>query len=148
MYRKIRRCTQQGASNKFTRLIVNQQQQEQIITEPEEVFQHLICRNRKHFSQAEGTPFTQPPLSTISTLTQLRQLPQISTNEAVQQIIEYLLMTPNLPSIDAIIDTQTLQQLYTVWNEYTTTSPSGIHLGHEKSILPVSYTHLTLPTIA
>ena len=32
------------------------------IVVPEEIEQLLIRRNQQHFSQAEGTPFTQPPL--------------------------------------------------------------------------------------
>lgn len=33
------------------------------ITEPSAVEQYLLLRNRQHFGQAEGTPFTIPPLS-------------------------------------------------------------------------------------
>ena len=35
----------------------------QLIDIPSEVLTHLQARNRQHFSQAQGTPFTVPPLS-------------------------------------------------------------------------------------
>ena len=35
----------------------------QMVDVPSEVLAHLQKRNRKHFSQAQGTPFTVPPLS-------------------------------------------------------------------------------------
>jgi hypothetical protein len=34
-----------------------------VIDVPSEILHHLIQRNRKHFGQAQGTPFPVPPLS-------------------------------------------------------------------------------------
>ena len=56
MYRKIRRITKRIKNNGFTHLIVTQQEQRQIITEPQDMFHHLIARNLRHFGQDNGTP--------------------------------------------------------------------------------------------
>ena len=61
MYRHIRRLTTNCEAKCFTHLIVTIQDHDHMIQEPEEIFQHLIHQNTKHFSQANGTPFTIPP---------------------------------------------------------------------------------------
>ena len=35
------------------------------VTEASEIEDHLLCRNRQHFSQAKDTPFAQPPLKQV-----------------------------------------------------------------------------------
>jgi len=50
-------------------------------------------------------------------------------------MLEYVIETPALPSVQHHINVEDLISLYQVWNESTSTSPSGLHLGHEKSLL-------------
>ena len=95
-------------------------------------------RNQQHFGQAQGTPFSTAPLKDIKTLDQLQQLsPQEVNSEAVCEIIQYLRQTPALPIINTTITSTDLYQMYSVWSENTTTSPSGLHLGHDKC--PIKY---------
>jgi hypothetical protein len=36
-----------------------------MITEPDDMVNRILQRNKRHFSQAMGTPFTQAPLTTL-----------------------------------------------------------------------------------
>jgi len=68
-------------------------------------------------------------------------------SEASWAIIQYLQDHPILPQIDVNVSMSAIQNLYKVWNENTTTSPSGIHLGHDKC--PLKYADTTQqPTLA
>ena len=97
---------------------------------------HLILRNQRHFGQAQGTPFSTVPLKDITTLEQLQQLSiQEVNSEAACEIIQYLRQTPALPIINTTITSNDLYQIYSVWIENTTTSPSGLHLGHDKCLI-------------
>jgi len=135
MYRRIRRLTTNGDAKRFTHLIVTTQDHDNMIQEPEEIFQHLIHRNTKHFSQANGTPFTITPWQHITTMSQLNQadIPQ-PLSEAQGHLIQTLLHQPQLPPTNSTITKDDLISLYQKWREATSTSPSGIHLGHDKSV--------------
>ena len=113
----------------------------EVITNPDTMINQLIHRNQQHFGQAQGTPFTISPLDKVLTLDHLRELPTeevASTSEAVQEIIKYLTTVPPQPLINTIFTANDLYQIYSCWNEQTTTSPSGLHLGHDKC--PIKYT--------
>ena len=114
---------------------------------PTEVLDLLQSRNRMHFGQAHGTPFTVPPLSThlgfdgdSSYGNQiLNGTYDCSTlNPNVQLLIRYLQRIHNI--IDSSNDTIMIaadeyRDKLKVWSEATTTSPSGIHLGHFKTLI-------------
>jgi len=141
MYRKIRTITKNKSTRHFSHLIVPHNNQETVITTPTDIFQHLITRNADHFSQAQGTMFSLPPLNRCTSLPQLFQhLDNPHISEASRAIIRQLHDSPSLPKIETYISTDSLKELYRVWNESTATSPSGIHLGHDKCILPGSDT--------
>lgn len=105
----------------------------------------LLVRNKKHFSQAKGTPFTIPPLleaynyaATGATNTEILQMlichPDINpTTRLVLQEIS----TTNLPTLEVKpLTPETLRKLYRKWNPRTTTSPSGWHLEHYFMMFP------------
>ena len=139
MYRKIRRLTAKGGSKRFTHLILPVQDREILINDPQDIFHHLIARNCQHFGQAEGSPFTQPPLTSIKDIAQINPfLDNHHVKPAVRSILEQLKNRPKLPPILPHINAFDLQQLYKIWNESTTTSPSGLHLGHDKGPLQYS----------
>ncbi|KAI2502879.1 hypothetical protein MHU86_11548 [Fragilaria crotonensis] len=118
---------------------------------PTEIVRLLQERNRKHFGQAKGTPFTVPPLlddlgfrgdrplsQRILEGTyehQPGEVDQVSENvrlllqhfEQVQEMAE----APSFPTISMDEFTSKLR----VWSESTTTSPSGMHLGHYKALI-------------
>ena len=121
------------------------------VTEPADVEEHLLRRNRQHFSQAQHTPFASEPLKTIFNWQ--------GTSPATDDVL-----TGNFPSYEATNDgtlyditstaTKILQscqrrlaeippgldpfemkRAYRAWRESTSTSPSGRHLGHYHALL-------------
>lgn len=105
----------------------------------------LTQRNRRHFSQADGTPFTAPllietfgPYGTSANVTQLlsgnNPVDPNSVTEATQTILQHIPLGP-VPPIDTHIYVDELMQSYRRWRESTSTSPSGDHLGHDHAIL-------------
>ena len=98
-------------------------------------------RNRAHFSQADGTPFTAYPIVTtygpngINTATkQLLQgnitIPEDELSEATKTLLHNLPL-PNVPPIDNTLYTTEVMASFRGWNEKTSTSPRGDHLGHD-----------------
>ena len=148
MYRKIRHITKKKSERHFSHLIVTRQGQDEVITNTTDMFHHIIQRNTRHFSQAQGTPFSVPPLNKCTTLEAIEQYKQDHTiSEACHVILQYIQNLPSLPTIDTHISQEDLMSLYKVWNENTSTSPSGIHLGHDKC--PLQYeTETDQPSLA
>ena len=118
----------------------------QVIDVPSEVVAHLQKRNRTHFGQAHGTPFTVPPLSDQLGFTgdsiAATQIPEgrydsSPLSESVQLLIKHLKYTHEIeqdtcrPTIN---DADFCGKLK-VWRESTSTSPSGLHLGHYKVLI-------------
>jgi exonuclease III len=113
---------------------------------PDKILDHLIKRNQYHFGQAHGTPFTIPPLSdqlgfTANTaashdiLTGQFDSQQLDSN--VQLLISHLRQVQEMehePARPTITDEEYVAKLQ-IWSENTTTSPSGLHLGHYKALI-------------
>ena len=119
----------------------------QIIDIPTEIVEHLQKRNRQHFGQAHGTPFTVPPLSRALEFTGEGQGANeilsgtweqpAELSESVRLLLQHIQITEDMANIlctDTISDEEFVGKLK-VWKETTTTSPSGVHLGHYKSLI-------------
>ena len=117
-----------------------------MIDVPTEIVEQLQRRNRKHFGQAHGTPFTVPPLSTGLGYTGDGQLSELILNgtaafpELSQDIQLLLKHMQRAAEIEAETCYPTISEKdfigkLKVWKESTTTSPSGVHLGHYKSLI-------------
>ena len=118
----------------------------QIIDVPTEIVRHLKDRNHLHFGQAHGTPFTIPPLSedlgfsgdgpgTASILNGTYDTTTFS--KPVQILLNHLKYVHNTDSEfcrPTISDAEFCAKLKT-WRESTSTSPSGMHLGHYKVLV-------------
>ena len=112
---------------------------------PEEITQYLLERNQLHFGQAAGTPFTIPPLNVLvdfcaSTTTSELILRGNYTNPELGDLTDLLLkhLSSKTP-IDLLppqISEADMQKKFSIWKESTSTSPSGRHLGHYRSLLP------------
>ena len=105
---------------------------------PEEIEKLVLERNQRHFGQAEGTPFTQNPLSMdVKYNGSGLQAEAIlegtydttSLEEPTAKFIQHL-QRKTVQTLDNNITTEDITGKLKTWPERTTTSPSGIHLGH------------------
>ena len=113
---------------------------------PTEIVEHLQNRNCQHFGQAHRTPFTVPPLSDtlgyrgdgIGTEQLLSGTYDLTAYEPhVQLLLAHLHRVEaiaKLPTRAAISEQEFVSKLK-IWSEKTTTSPSGLHLGHYKAMI-------------
>lgn len=108
------------------------------IYDPKLIEQHLLARNKAHFSQAQGTPFTIPPLNKIGHAAESEEAEQILRGEIPESFLdadEYALEIlreigkSTLPQMPIQFDTETIKQGFRKWKETTSTSPSNNHLG-------------------
>jgi hypothetical protein len=116
------------------------------VTNPDEIDHFIRMRNRGHFGQAKGTPFTELPLSesinwaadTSTAEDILRghsQLDDIQSIPQCQALLDACQAASQLDSLPAYITPDEFKGKLKVWREMTTTSPSGRHLGRYKSLL-------------
>ena len=151
MYQKLRNI-QGSQKSSITRLLVPEDPtaNPKTCTEwrsvdlPNEIATHLRNRNRKHFGQAHGTPPTIPPLSEhIDWAASTAEAELILTGDydatELDTISQLLVrhMKAKTP-LDIITNHITLKDWIgklQVWKESTSTSPSGLHLGHHKALV-------------
>jgi exonuclease III len=105
---------------------------------PAEIETMLLDRNRRHFGQAQGTPLTCPPISMevqyngegIQAETILEGNYDTTSLEAPTALFINHLQRKSLHTLGNDITTKEVIGKLQTWPEKTTTSPSGIHLGH------------------
>jgi hypothetical protein len=106
----------------------------------------IITRNKRHFAQAQGTPFTQPPFQHLHSDNGFNVYKDANNNNIVlpttvsvetATVLEILReradnpMTKWSPKLD--FDDFISALLH--WKETTSTSPSGRHLGQYKALV-------------
>jgi hypothetical protein len=106
----------------------------------------LQLRNHAQFGQAQGSPFTVAPLvdqlgfcgdgsSSEDILTGKYDTTGLNDNVAI--LIRHLQQTADMAALNS--NTTIIEQEYVgklrVWNKSTSTSPSGLHLGHYKVVI-------------
>jgi hypothetical protein len=117
-----------------------------IITDPTEIRHALTCGNRLHFGQAHGTFPIIPTFSesvdwAASTLYAEAvlegHLPFENENldDASTAFLHQVKVSTALNSISSVVAAKEWLGKMTVWRESTTTSPSGMHLGHHKRLI-------------
>ena len=113
---------------------------------PSEVLALIQQRNRDHFGQAHGTPFTIPPLSEHLGFTGYSEYGQqmldgtydtTELDENVQLFIQHLehIHERELDETRSSVSAAEFRGKLKVWSESTSTSPSGMHLGHYKALI-------------
>jgi hypothetical protein len=111
---------------------------------PSDVLYYLRLRNRLHFGQAQGTPFTKPPLSELidwqastkySDMILEGDYDTEEIDDIQQLMLEHCQKLTELDSIDGHITTDQFESRLKVWREATTTSPSGVDLSHYKALV-------------
>ena len=113
---------------------------------PTEIVNHLQARNQKHFGQAHGTPFTVSPLldhmgyrgegpGTARILDGTFDYSDYDSNvQLLLQHLQHVEEIVRMPATPTITEQEYTSKLK-VWSESTTTSPSGMHLGHYKTLI-------------
>ncbi|KAI2506424.1 hypothetical protein MHU86_8050 [Fragilaria crotonensis] len=113
---------------------------------PSEIVRLLQERNRRHFGQAHGTPFTIPPLAELLGYTGIGEAQQqflhgtfdvTGYDESVKLLIRHLQYSHEWSRdlIRPTISDDDFCEKLRLWSESTTTSPSGMHLGHYKALI-------------
>jgi hypothetical protein len=107
---------------------------------PGSIVYYLLLRNFKHFGQAQGTPFTEPPFSTqidweaSSCQAELILNGDYDSSEIedlTKLLINHCRNVIPLDKLLAIITEAEFISRFKTQNERTSTSsPSGLHLGH------------------
>jgi hypothetical protein len=116
------------------------------LSDPTRIEEALIERNIAHFGQAHMSPFASSPLATElgfegtndASINLLKgKLPtSFSTcDDTTQLILEKFMLPPTIPPLDSNITFCEFKNALKKWDEHTTTSPSGRHLGHYRVLL-------------
>jgi hypothetical protein len=121
------------------------------VTEPIDIEEQLLRRNRQHFSQARKTPFATEPLKSIfnwqgtSPATDNVLKGCYPSHEATNDGTIYDITSTStkilqscqrrLADIPPGLDPTEMKRAYRAWRESTSTSPSGRHLGHYHALL-------------
>ena len=114
------------------------------VDNPEDITRYLLARNQKHFGQADGTPFTVSPLNiaidfrtsteTCDTILEGKYT-NTELDDLTSLVIKHLEKKTPLNKLPNTISEENIFKKFALWPEKTTTSPSGRHLGHYKSLL-------------
>jgi hypothetical protein len=117
----------------------------EVIDTRAELEARILARNKRHFAQAQGTPFTEEPLRSMTADNALDLLdphgdPIVlppgtfrETSTVLDIIREAFESRP--ASIQATVTFDDFITSFLHWNEKTSTSPSGRHLGLYKSLV-------------
>jgi exonuclease III len=113
---------------------------------PTEIVEQLQRRNRKHFGQADGSPFTVPPLSDglgfcgdgeIADDILHGRYDSSPLHDNIHLLLQHLRITQEMIQEESYptITEKEFRGKLKVWRETTSTSPSGLHLGHWKALI-------------
>jgi hypothetical protein len=110
---------------------------------PDEIVYYLLTRNCLHFGQAQGTPLTTPVYKeqidwAASTATsELILTGDFDTAELsdIQALLIKHCRSQHIDALPLLITEDEFVSKFKGWKEGTSTSPSGIHLGHYKALI-------------
>jgi exonuclease III len=158
IFKKLKRMRVQQRASGLTLLEIPENpaddpkkcQEWKTIDVPNDIIERLQQRNQEHFGQALGTPFTVSPLgealgfqgdteeaTKILNGTSQYQQPSDETSESVRQLLKHMQWTEQVQALEdkpTIAYSEFVGKLK-VWRESTSTSPSGTHLGHYKTLV-------------
>jgi hypothetical protein len=113
------------------------------LTIPSEIEYYLMERNRRHFGQAQGTPFTQTPLAELISWQADTEVAKLilhgeynnaELDDVFQLLLPHCEATTKLNTITTTIAMEDFLGKHRVWREGTSASPFGSHLGHYKPL--------------
>jgi hypothetical protein len=100
---------------------------------PKAIMEYLLARNCKHFGQADGTPFTLPPLLALTAACKLILEGDFNCEELEDLTSILLHHFSHQQELDSLLSQLTKSELFdslAEWNEGTLTLPSEMNLGH------------------
>jgi hypothetical protein len=153
VYQKIKqKITDKSLSAVFLQ-IPNNKQSYNTVHDPEEIATHISTHNVRHFSQAKDTPFAEYKYTsefklnpTLKINQSMWMSEQINSNKKLlanisdkyktlaKKFFHHIHQSP-VEMGDDIITVEDWSKKLKKWKERTTTSPSGLHLGHHKALL-------------
>jgi hypothetical protein len=106
----------------------------------------IITRNKRHFAQVQGTPFTQPPLQHLHSNNEFNVCKDADDNDIVlpttafvetATVLEILRERADNPTTkwSPKLDFDDFIRAFIHWKETTSTSPSGRYLGQYKALV-------------
>ena len=118
------------------------------IDDPSEIFERILHRDQRHYSQAQGTPFTQQPLYSFTGIAGDTPSAQQFLNDGTLnlefndatfpetiKLLHHMRPFPNRPSrINTTITVDDYRKFFKRWKETTSTSDRR-HLGHWKALV-------------
>lgn len=113
------------------------------VVNPKEIEFYLLLRNRRHFGQAQGTPFTQDSFTTrfnwaadssAAEMVLNGQFNDSELNHIARLFLDNCRRITEVDEQPALITVQQFEGKVRAWRETTSTSPSGRHLGHYKAL--------------
>ena len=110
---------------------------------PGVIVYYLLLHNHRHFGQAHGTPLTQPTrASSIDWAASTAKSELILTGDFdssklsdLQALLFQHCRSPGLDALPLEITVAEFVSKFKSWDEGTSTSPSGLHLGHYKAMI-------------
>jgi hypothetical protein len=151
-YKRLRRIMGKAAKGGLTHILIEQPDgSTECITDKQEMYNRIVERNKAHFGQADGTPFTVSPLTDIlgryGTTQEAEWLldgkirldrvsekldDKLEAKEAVISVLRQLGKGGCRDGFHDFVTVKDYREGHRRWRESTSTSPSGLHLGHEK----------------
>ena len=116
-----------------------------VVDTPEEITRFLLQRNKNHFGQAQGTPFTISPFNVqvdfgaTTESCELMLSGDYTTEDAddlTALVVQHFQVVTEMDSLPQSMTEKEMLDKYHAWPESTMTSPSGCHLGNYRALLP------------
>ena len=103
------------------------------IQDPDQIATEIMKHNKIHFSQANSEFFNKYDNKDILNSNQIASTYKPTENQE-KSLID-IMKGIKIKDTEVAIEMETWKKKFKVWNERTRTSPSGVHLGHYKSLL-------------
>ena len=133
MYEKIKYATGKIKPYSPPQVEIQIGEKATIINDPDEIAEKFRDHNRHHFAQAQGCKLTEEAFDEITNMEQFNkiQTDRGITEWKIREAINSISVEQN--SLD--INSEEWIQKFKHWKESTSTSPSGVHLGHYKVLI-------------
>ena len=133
IFRTLKHATGRERHNDLPVVTICQNGVKVTVTDPDKIAEALLQQNKDHFAQAQGCTLSKETHANANTTEKLKTqtFPTQSYESKFQKIVGELRANP----IPEDINIDQWKTKFKTWKESTSTSPSGVHLGHYKALL-------------